>query len=83
MLTREIVVILGRIFLYYKDKSLDIIKALPVTYLGKITTTVQILTVVLIVFNFYKDFFIAITIILSISTGIQYFFKGYEFIHKK
>ncbi len=83
MLTREIVAITGRVFLYFKVKDVDIIKDIPVTYLGKITTFIQLAVSIFIVFGIYREFCIIIAIVFSIFTGIQYFFICYEFTYKK
>ena len=81
MLTREIVVVLGRFFLFFfKIRSTESLTSIPVTLLGKMTTFFQLLTIIIIVFNFYPMYFIWLTIVLSILTGIQYFLNGYKFI---
>lgn len=81
MLIREITVVLGRFFLFFfKIKHVKSLIAIPGTFLGKITTFSQLLTVIVIVFNFYPIYFIWLTIALSTLTGIQYFLNGYKFI---
>lgn len=81
MLTREITVVLGRFFLFFfKIKNIKSLFAIPGTFLGKITTFSQLLTVIAIVFNFYPIYFIWSTVALSVLTGIQYFLNGYKFV---
>ncbi|MFH1402155.1 MAG: CDP-alcohol phosphatidyltransferase family protein [Patescibacteria group bacterium] len=83
MFSREIVVLLGRLFLYFWDKDVDIIKDVPVTFLGKITTVFQLITIVFIIFGYWKLFFIILTIVLSILTAVHYVVKGIEFLYAK
>ncbi len=83
MFSREIVVLLGRIFLYLQGKKIDIIKAIPVTFLGKLTTTFQLIAIIFIVLEQWQLFFIIFTIALSISTAIHYIIKEWELLYAK
>ena len=83
MFSREIVVLSGRLFLYFWDKDVDIIKDVPVTFLGKITTVFQLITIVFIIFGYRELFFIILTIALSILTAVHYVAKGIEFLYAK
>ena len=80
MLTREIVVISGRLLLLLRIKNTTAIFYIPTTYLGKITTFAQLATIVSIAVNFLRSYFIVTAIILSVSSGIQYFWKGCVFL---
>jgi len=83
MFSREIVVLLGRFFLYFWNKDVDIIKDIPVTFLGKMTTVFQLITIVFIIFGYCELFFIILTITLSILAAIHYIIKGIEFLYEK
>lgn len=83
MFSREIVVLLGRIFLHLSNKKLDIIKVIPVTFLGKLTTFSQLVTIAFIVLEQWQMFFIMFTIALNILTAIHYVVKGWELLHAK
>jgi len=80
---REFIVITGKILIYAKKNKAEIKELISVTYLSKITTAVHIITMFAIIFNIYPWFFIFASAVLSLTSGIQYFFIGSKFIFVK
>ncbi len=82
MLSKDIVVIAGRLLFLQKFKNIKTITALPANYFTKITTTLQIITIVAIILSFYSQIFITTTIFMSIITAVNYIISGYKLFKK-
>jgi len=80
---REFIVIVGKILIHVKKNKAEIKELISVTYASKITTAVQIITIAAIIFNIYPWFFVFASMVLSLASGIQYFFIGSKFIFVK
>lgn len=80
---REFIVIIGSIFIGFKKGKIEFIESMPATYLGKITTAIQIITLAAVVLNIYPAFFIWLTIVLSLAAGSQYLFIGSKLLSAK
>ena len=83
ILFRDVIVVFGRIMLSKKYGFLKAIKLVKPTFLGKLTTTIQLITVGAIVFNIFHVFLIQISICLSVITGLHYLYSGLFTIFKK
>lgn len=76
LLFRDIIVVLGRILLFFKfDKSLIKSEIRP-TLLGKLTTALQLITIASIATTLFQTFFIYIAIWFSLITGLHYLYIG-------
>lgn len=83
MASKDVVVIIGRLIFFQRFRGIKAITVLPATYLTKVTTTLQIMTIIAIMLPFYPLIFIAATILISLITAINYIINGYKLLYKK
>lgn len=76
MLFRDIVVIIGRIVIHFKYKFSQATMIVRPSFFGKLTTAVQVITIMSITIGIFHIYFIQITIWLSLFTGIHYLYLG-------
>ncbi|MCK5320639.1 CDP-alcohol phosphatidyltransferase family protein [Candidatus Parcubacteria bacterium] len=80
MSAKDIVIIIGRLLFFQKFKNIKAITALPANYFTKITTTLQIITIISAVLSFYSQIFIVATIFMSAITAVNYIISGYKLL---
>lgn len=75
--TRDVCVFLHALEVFWKKGTSSFVMVKPIV-LGKITTFLQVISIAALFFKFYPEYFIAVTVFVSIASGIEYlhFFGG-------